>query len=945
MTIAADLASTRCPRRRYILRIDGIKDEFWQPDDLVPTPTPSTGRTAKVCLRAPQGHSMNLNFEEMRVDLDQMTFEFDDILDSDGTSYFGKLFAVAKWEAEGSNHWRLKPSTSNTADGEYLGASNVTIPMMDITGITNTENALLYMGSEAIFLGYTLSNATGSYLKSVQRGRYSCVNNGHAALSVWRPTTKSPDYQQAVSDVPFSLYGRRVALYVVTYNESTGAYFSADGALLLWVGRISHLIRFTPSSRKWTISCENILKDLDKQIAVNMPKEQVKPQIRYYNDTSLYVKVYKNSSPDTPTEGTFTPANCDTTPAASANSSDDLATCFNYNFNQDLNINTAARDPRLILYREGGKYHLELRDADHGELVVSGYNHCLAAAGFSVGLCGGTLVFATGDPDVPFRVDADMKPHHGYIALHPYHASNKLILDSTTPSLFRDQGDTPNSAAAYIAIDDAVVNEQGHIGTVILKYTSISTNQVTLSTTQPFPVPRNCHWAGRNLEEDTVNDAGADEIFSPVARQVWAPQQSFEPLNSLGQIYTCNPFELLLLPLLSSGSQYYNDSTYDRLPAQLAVGFDSTLVDITSFISADCKGAEFLADRNNYLIEEPVAFSELLKRECLLFGYAAVWRNGKLTLVDVKKTKGWSGALTLTDDNRARPGEMPEVEQGTDGVINQYKLRIHYSRAKEDYLTTVVVEDADSKAQLGITAEVEIDHPGIYYRGTDGEFQAQATKFLSRRFWRFPNMRCSVSLAPYLLNRIYAGDIVRFRSSYVMDPCGSGVLSTDCWAMVLSVQWDKAGPGSADLMLFPNSATGTRNDYWAPSAIVDATPSWDSNAKTLLLGLGFLEGYDPQDGTAFKAGDKVMVAERCPADPMNAQCWGPLTLAANYADWRLTFSALDDLPGYVNTREYVVFYSNYSAMNATNDQLSRGIWAASVEKNQIIENVPPFKWN
>ena len=99
-------------------------------------------------------------------------------------------------------------------------------------------------------------------------------------------------------------------------------------------------------------------------------------------------------------------------------------------------------------------------------------------------------------------------------------------------------------------------------------------------------------------------------------RQVYIPRS----VHSTGDIH--GPFRQLLYPLLSTGTQDYNHSKYDKCPLSLSVGIQSDLVDITSFEEADSNILSSpLGRRDLYVIDEAIPWMELAQRECKLFGY------------------------------------------------------------------------------------------------------------------------------------------------------------------------------------------------------------------------------------------------------------------------------------------------------------------------------------
>lgn len=571
-------------------------------------------------------------------------------------------------------------------------------------------------------------------------------------------------------------------------------------------------------------------------------------------------------------------------------------------------------------------------------------SHLFTALGFNAGLSGVPIDINFSNTEGTAQAEND--PAIFYHALNPDYNGGYLYLNSRYTNLWTDQGD--GCSCAYGAVDDAVIGTS-ELGRVVLAYSAVEAKNIESQTTgalklcasalQSFPINRSAALIVRAK-------TGAKQNLQDIEFEI---KQIYIPTQRTLEFALRNPFAALLFPLLSTGTPGYNTSgsyNFDAVPYEISAGIDANIVDIDSFLAADTSGVEFLSDRRHYMIYNPTSIFELLIRECKLFGYALVWANGKITLRKITSPTKDKCTVTLDDSTRARAGERPTLNQSFNNVINRYEIKLRYDAAGDKYLAPLTVTDMDSASCLRVFKTATIEHPGVYTSDTDAQLVDKLTTYFANRFWRFPGNTITVSLAPYLLGRVYAGDTVRFKSSFVPDPCGSGSLTTDCYAIVIRVSWDKL-IGSAELYLFPEKGAGLGNP-WAPSAVISAGgEAWNSSVRTLVLSRWEYSAYgQPHDGQRFKAGDKITIAERCPSNIYNSQTWGPLTLAADYNNSTCLVEFIEgtDLPGHTNAREYVMAYANYSSCNTTSEQLDLGTWGCSPDTELTAPGVKAARW-
>jgi len=404
----------------------------------------------------------------------------------------------------------------------------------------------------------------------------------------------------------------------------------------------------------------------------------------------------------------------------------------------------------------------------------------------------------------------------------------------------------------------------------------------------------------------------------------------------------------LLYSLLSSGTASYNDATYDDLPLPISVAMQSDLVDQPSFLAASkAIVGNPLAHRTAYVIDEPISWSTLCQREAKVFGWTAVWQRGKIRCVNVLDPDVATYDVTLDESNNIEDPnnpEWPDCEQSVDTVVNQYQVEVLYDNSTGKYGPPITITDIDSEQGYRITKRASISHPGIYH-GIKGSFLKSLLETeLVGRTLRYSSPTVKRSLAPTLLNLVYVGDVVRFISTRVMDPDGSGLFNTNCLALVLDVSWnhqveeDSATVrplGTCTLMLLTQYASFGLP--WAPAALVDKSQGGGGYVGGLLaadsilwlIALQWGASGDPDDGSAFNLRDKVYIIERAPSDPTAPDIYGPYEVVSAYETSgaeRLTLQAgAGDAmvaAGWDGDKEHVVIFADYDEVVTAQETLA-----------------------
>ena len=849
MTVSSDLKLALGPKRFLTFQIDGLEPIFIQEG--------TQGYTSDYkCFRPPGDEwSMGLNFKSLEVTPSSIMVELGDMPDpTDPTiSYFGKLFAPGAWSSS-SNHvcWLKRPTSSDV----YLDADAASIRCTSNSGFASSGT--IYMGQETIT--YTSRGTANDRFSVCTKGKYPCVGTNNFGYTYAYETSSIANL--AISSVPYSWLGRRCSIKVVTWDESANDWHNISDAKILWVGRITDPIRFDPNTLSWQLGCEHILVDLETEIVVNMPQTELKDiNLRGVTGRSFRLELWDDSGMRS-TNDIEVPINTYTI-SELLDEINGLVSAGWVNPTLAPDVSFSLSDNDIVEMHWSTTYTNGML-----KIVIPGEAcHPLSALGFNF-IWTNEFTNATGASDIN-SVKANGKPFESY---HPLSLlCNGGYLEVKDPSkLWDSQGD--ENASVTIKDVSYYHSFQSHSATYTVPYTAKLSTRISLDTTYIDQLTNNLSgFAGARIDEDPCYVTQAYVVDDVAAK---------------------GPFEMMLYPLLSTGTNGYNDSTYDKLPLCLSVGMDTDLVDKASFKMVDhlLNGSE-LAVRSHYVIDSPITYKELLQRECMLFSCFLAWdmSTSKLTL---KRANGDVQNWIETIDSSVRivsdSWEIPAIEYSRDTVVNVWECKIDYDRNNDKYGPPIVITDENSKSALKITSKVTIEHPGISKDATEDMIQEIIRKNFDRN--RYPWGTVTVALPHSKILNISIGDKVKFVSTKYPDPFGTGAMSMTCMADVVNISWNlKQWIGKVTLVLNDRYDALTKVP-WGASALVDksATNSgWNETDDYLtLVAHQFGIAADDDDGAAFvysaTDNDYVLIVESAPSNLSSPTIYGPYALAQAY---------------------------------------------------------------
>lgn len=933
MTVATDLQLSAGIKRAVLLKIHGFEPILFETqDDLTPAPSGWT-RSVIACLEPPEESSMGFDFSTMCVAIDGLVFRVSH-KDTDGADYFGKMFSPARWDR--NPHARIADATDWH---QQIDADATTIAMNDTTLLPSSGTG--YIGQETI----SWSGKTGTTLTGVQKGLYPAAGDGAYQSGYYGSTYQRVNVNQkgrslAVGTVPFTWMGRMVAAYITTWDARVGEWATDGSEELFYTGTISREITQEPDG-KWRIETTSLVESLDRKICTTMAQVEMEETINLWGDFGRRFTIEERQETWSilVATGVIEVAKGSYTPASLAKAiSDELADSGNWTTEP---AQTSYGSQSRMKVSQSGKAVLQMRT---GNTTTAGAQrnifiypwhqgypcHALNALGFKWWT--DTVVYsATPEMSSGLYGKDETASNEPLVLYHPLNRKcngSRLYVDDVGP-LIPDQGDGP-TAQACVMIKDAILDVIGTTetkGGYLVRYSARDTtnNYLTLTTRPGWPEAPAGHLARKAADKPVE----VDQVFVP-----WTKA-------SVAGTHARRPFDVLLSTLVSTGTSGYNRfyidggpsyRNYDKLPPGWGLGIPADLIDLDSFDAADAHiGCDPLGDRYGYVIGPDTSWLELFQREAKLFGYGLTQRNGQLSLTNIYAPRLSSGDLTIGDATAANEFLWPENKQSVDTVINEYKCEVVYDYRTNKYAPAVFVTEADSAECLHIIKQQAIKHPGVWIGNKAAAAKALLESTLLRRFMRFSSPVVTDSLSGTHFRRVYPGQIVIYDTTRVMDPTGSGLYDTTCYATVLNLQWEfPAYVASIELLLHTRDF-GFGNP-WAPSALVDFDENtgdydagWNPTTRMLkLVSTQFGETGDMEDGSAFVAGFSVIVLGR--TSPTSV--FGPFELESGYDahNNELAVPVTVNMAAWDNTLEYVVLFADHALASAA--QLLVGTWQA-----------------
>jgi len=452
----------------------------------------------------------------------------------------------------------------------------------------------------------------------------------------------------------------------------------------------------------------------------------------------------------------------------------------------------------------------------------------------------------------------------------------------------------------------------------------------------------NCWMAPFRLSGDNSTDATtyigrrADEAEQgPVTiRQVLVLESTFKTLFSMF--------------FYSSGTSGYNHTSYDALGYGAGIAIPGELLgDPFERSLANLPGAE---SSLVVVIDEPTKFADLFRDDLRLRRSFIRWKDEHFEFAQWRTPLTANAIATLTEANKAAPAGTEDNHRIASVETDQWYwpvVKIDYARdfavgRNGQYLKSIQVEDqtASDEAQSGRTLTLKMRNTYGQFQNTGAGIEELIKEFIpgmplfskpSRMITRSIDLRYFETLAP--------GDIVTITDGFARDPLTGARRISARAALVTRVAYQ---PGGATPSGSVTDMTGEvdgffldvhRGSLYSPCADVD----WEANYA------GFTAGYrssdkmlickphqysyvqqistvkgktnvgEAVDASWFPVGSKVVVVERDPADPTTYTSWSDTVASQSVNMIGLTTG----LAGYSTTKRYRVIPADYSTSTTT----------------------------
>lgn len=886
-------------------------------------------RTPLECLDLGGEVSNGLDIRELKADSGAIAFQLRNIYntslervgstnDQDETYLLPQLFATGRASGGHTAHLR------SVADEVFVLHSASTI-YCDINTDFDATGTAYIGGREAFtYTGRSLHSAPTSLYKftGVTKGVYPAVGTS-AFGQAFRidPNAKTGStLGLPVTQYPLTYFGRQIALYVVTL-QGDGTWPAFSAAEMLWSGSINHEINYDAQRGAYELSCVSLLSWLEQ---VEVGTGITEGHIRGYNllgpdRLGLSGEVRDSSGTVAATfSGSVAAGWYETLPSQLVMN----VICDQNNWSVATYAPSGGGggiDSEGVLFMEFGQSSLGGAGRTYKIWATDVHNIALQAIGYPF-----EFEWTSAAPGAYVTVAGERPAFKSFHPLERRCNGGYLYTDLHTTQQIASQGDQ-GVTRGYCLVGPVVALNGREEEPFIAAYTGDDGGtylKLTLDAEQPYsPWPR-----------QAAGHAWHDE--PSFVKQVYYSESRVRQRGAWR-----GPFEALLHPLLSTGTQAADNGVYDTMPPQFAVGLNSSLVDTQSFLDADALiSTDALADRRGFLqLQSPTEYFKLLHRECKLFGYFLVQSRGQLSLKPLAEPGTDTYVETLDASTNAQIIESPKLSWSTGACLNKWIVKPIYSTKDDDYVDRkFIFVDQDSVDALREAYAIEIEHPGLYssIRYDDGLKDGWLTSGLRPLFdrkaqvFRLPLPRVDVTLGPVYANRIAIGDVVRWQSTQHPDPFGSGTMSLDCLAMVVDYEPSWGGEmgwtARVGLLVFAN-ADRLLVTPWAPGALVElGETSWVSGGPYFTcVPRAFGVTGDNEDGEAFNAGDIVRCIWTHPTDPTAGQEWAGLEVDYyDAATHRLYLTGSPAMTGYDFAREYVIVPDDWDQVTTAQQALA-----------------------
>lgn len=788
----------------------------------------------------------------------------------------------------------------------YGAGATTAITAKSTTGFASSGD--IYIGHERI--GYTSTTAT-TFAGTITRGKNSLYQtNGGSDFGKAHEIGDfdSSAYAPAVTDEPAVWYNRRVQLRA--HHWENDAWSTAANAKKVWTGRIKSWA--DRGNGQFEIQCVSIHEELFSSV-FNLPwRARLKPGMRIHDrNNQLIIFGYEGG----------TEYNYQTT---------DLSTGVELSYTDIVsNINLGIKNGRT-----GASI-----TATHNWSV--GIRETTAGPRFFVRVKKTSGTFAVGDTFFFLGLHTEVVRNLGFPVQYTPEESNESLLtgaggigpvnedgtqtiqlgkvDSTTFELEAPAGPlylSPISSSfnadslfrVYYEDDENTWETQDHIhpdhdgdadtgaeGFIDVDGAVFSCKNVTASDYMEIVSIVRANQKDKGLRRKVDTSIGANG--TPVMQQIWLER------DSAGQI--------LLRLMLSTGNNAYNHAQHDIFPATVGMGIPASMVDINSFMDLDMP---FELD-----LREPEPFRAILESALAASGRYMIVKDGKFAITPPGfEVENAPTVISLSEDDKASPGDISTIEYSTSGLINRVTLENDASEAFRDATSSkITVQSVGTISEYGQQKSVKIKSKGLIDTSAFVDYVATpALAYFSR-----PLALLSRTIN-YTKIHLVPGDIIKVTDDRVVNPhSGSrGLSGLAAWVRKVGFNW-ATGVGHTELAFLPDHPVSFYAT-WGPTAQVDegaANGGLDAGTSSVftLHEHKFSHSSDSKDIEGFSDGDQIRILEYSPASGATPVEWTREIQTVNTGADTITVTAAIGTPAWDSTKKYLIIFDDKSNVDSS----------------------------
>ena len=479
----------------------------------------------------------------------------------------------------------------------------------------------------------------------------------------------------------------------------------------------------------------------------------------------------------------------------------------------------------------------------------------------------------------------------------------------------------------------------------------------------------NCWISPYQLTANNSNDAlgyigrRADEPSAPVTvRQVYIFENTFANLiNTIAY---------------SSGTSGYN-STYDTLGYGLGLNMPGGLFgDEWERSLSNLPGAETPVV---VVIDEPTKFADLFRDDLRIRRAFIRWTDRHFEFCRWRTPLVANATVTLSESNKAAPSGQEENHRIASQETDEWQypiVKIDYARdfgtsRNSTFLKSIQLEDqtaVDDSGGTGRSLTLKMRNTFAQFDTTGAGIEALLPEYISTMpMFSTAARRIVRSIDLRYFEGVSVGDIAIVTDSFARDPL-TGLRGINSRAAVITRHtYDLGGPSPSgsdpkpmggEVELFFLDVT--RGGRYAPTANVDHEATYGgfnygykSSTSTLRCRphdyshvLTVVKRGSPVtiaeglDAAWFVAGDKIRIIERDPADPASPTTWDRTIDSVSGSD--ITLTAALSSPAWDATKKYRMTYQPYASCQST--QLDYAFQADDADE-QIQDVEPPYRFS